>query len=995
MLDKVNLETVKNPDAALSTLLALIESNNRILVLVHSQLQQRQLLRLLQERLQGFAPEIQTLDTWLNQIIIRSLPSSELKKIKFIIGPRERSLVLSEWLANHRLNSAKIFSSSANRRLLAHWISQIHRSDQPLDCLQRYQPDHRFPQLITSYARYIESQDWLDREVVPKLITKCDQVSGLPETIVLFDLEDLPALTQRALNQLGALSPKIEWKQIEIQAPEELENPHLWEFHSPFEEALYVLAHIQKTVTAKDSAQLTDYQIFIPDASQYRLALEWASRITGIPIYISRPQGFLHHPVAHRLLALLRLLNSNMTPRDLDLVFGDNLLELNVISGIEAAEPVSVRNFYDFCLKMNWSTIEEVRTGLRQDSGDERFNLKASDRSFLTQVLGMIDELQKAIDQEEPKTLSEWLDLIIIPLLHRQGKLSSEVTTSVYKGFIEKLGSLSAMNQTIGAGQAISYHQALEFIEEYLSAMTEALVDFPDALQVAEIGFTTIISDKTIFVMGMNDGWIPGAMTTDFVRFQYQKTIAKHIDPGLPRRDIADLEFLGKLRAENRAPIFTRPRTYKDKDQTPSSYWLDLVADGVKVETKQPSSEMQEGFVGKAFETAQTAQTTDLLNDEDLLHIKLARDIELQRSDVEEMGVYDGVLNLRIEEDAPLFLSASSLRTYLNNPMEFFFKNVLELAPKEEFIFDIEPSTRGEFIHRIAEKYYLPHPTLGSPFWQENTEDRHRALHRITELVNETFDEFAPKLGGSESPEARALKKHVLNMFRSWVQLESDYAASFVHGKKYRPLSFFPDSKLGLESDFELTLSDINVTIKLRIDRIDYDPESEELLIIDYKSSVTPPGHNSILRMEDLQLPMYILAVEPESFEKTAAAYWSLSPNKIMDNSRFKPAMAPLPMVEIAKKPPPWAFQPQVYHNMLKYVRDVLIAKVAENIRNGIFNPSIDEKTKYYDKEFEWLMRVNPDIQKRRSLFLGAEKEPYLLKRNLLAETTKMEEDGE
>jgi hypothetical protein len=203
-------------------------------------------------------------------------------------------------------------------------------------------------------------------------------------------------------------------------------------------------------------------------------------------------------------------------------------------------------------------------------------------------------------------------------------------------------------------------------------------------------------------------------------------------------------------------------------------------------------------------------------------------------------------------------------------------------------------------------------------------------------------------------------------MFRSWVKLEADYSSHFKNGDRFRPVSFFPGTELEMESMISVDFPELNVKVNMRLDRIDYDPDSGEMLIIDYKSSASPPTHNDILRMDDVQLPLYVVGIAKDDYTKIAAAYWSLSPTKNMDQSRFKPSFAPSSLIKEGGRTPKWAFDPELYTKMNRYIREVLLRQLSDNIRAGFFNPPLGDLPKSYDMEMDWLMRIDPEVQRQR-----------------------------
>ncbi|MDD5432152.1 MAG: PD-(D/E)XK nuclease family protein [Candidatus Omnitrophica bacterium] len=196
--------------------------------------------------------------------------------------------------------------------------------------------------------------------------------------------------------------------------------------------------------------------------------------------------------------------------------------------------------------------------------------------------------------------------------------------------------------------------------------------------------------------------------------------------------------------------------------------------------------------------------------------------------------------------------SASSINTYLNCPLRFYYQYVLGLKEKEDLLEEPLGKDIGTFVHELLKESFSlfigKRPIIDSEFKNKFKAD----------LDNRFKDEFEKKMRSDAF-----LIKEILD-FRM---------EKFLLNEEYRPVKEI----LSLEKTFKgvLNLKSGNFKYKSIIDRVDLLTDNS-ILIIDYKtgsSDIMPSSYEKIASSEftraslkntlkSVQLPLYLYSVE-------------------------------------------------------------------------------------------------------------------------------------
>ncbi len=214
----------------------------------------------------------------------------------------------------------------------------------------------------------------------------------------------------------------------------------------------------------------------------------------------------------------------------------------------------------------------------------------------------------------------------------------------------------------------------------------------------------------------------------------------------------------------------------------------------------------------------------------------------------------------RIEKDDFYFrtlenreFSATAIDTYINCPLRFYLKYVMNLKEPGEIRTDVESNIIGSVIHEILADFYRKAFGIGKLIdW-----DREGLEGLLEAIIDEKFDAHFPEIRGDVFI-IQELTKIRLSRF---IEKESDSTPSGV----YRLIHV--EKKFRGEIEME---SGLKVRLQGTFDRVDFDIQGHEFRIIDYKTGQTKmPGKEleEVVKFDrqflkkgikSLQLPLYI-----------------------------------------------------------------------------------------------------------------------------------------
>lgn len=382
------------------------------LILVRSQATKRWLTRGLQNELSFFAPKIETLESWLDELAALSFDITDRPDL--ILNPGEREMILEDWLRNHPSEAYRIFAGPQSVRAISNIIADLRRANIALGRLSNevsqsaFSGTPHFAELLNDYQAFLLDHKRIDREQLPTLL-KFPEPDLIPQDeIIVFEPNYLFNAQKRGLEVVmdfcaGNGNKKITLLQF-IPKPADPENIAVqlvdWfkekaktiEFifdengtskttapqqglqlygrpfysqtwHNPRSELDQAMRQICRSIDqakpGEHGSACRDYIILAGDLNNYEPISGSLARRYGLPVYCSRGPSLISHPVVRRLLKLLRLAPEGCQIDDVYQIFADNQIRLPRLEHNVESTP-NIRSFSQFCRRYNLRTLREA-----------------------------------------------------------------------------------------------------------------------------------------------------------------------------------------------------------------------------------------------------------------------------------------------------------------------------------------------------------------------------------------------------------------------------------------------------------------------------------------------------------------------------------------------------------------------------------------------------------------------------------------------------------
>ena len=219
--------------------------------------------------------------------------------------------------------------------------------------------------------------------------------------------------------------------------------------------------------------------------------------------------------------------------------------------------------------------------------------------------------------------------------------------------------------------------------------------------------------------------------------------------------------------------------------------------------------------------------------------------------------------------------SASSINTYLLNPMEFYYRYVLGVKEQEDLLEEPEARHVGTFVHKVLEQSFFP--------YINKKPEINAAFRKRFDTIFE--HEFAETIGKSLHSDAFLLKTVVIERMKRFLDNEETDDARQV------------DKILYLEKEFEdvVELPSGKFRFKYIVDRVDQLKDGT-VMLIDYKTGskdVMPRGVDKIAALTlsresirdnviSFQMPLYFHYLNKQFKDKPInAALYNLRTTKL------------------------------------------------------------------------------------------------------------------
>lgn len=189
-------------------------------------------------------------------------------------------------------------------------------------------------------------------------------------------------------------------------------------------------------------------------------------------------------------------------------------------------------------------------------------------------------------------------------------------------------------------------------------------------------------------------------------------------------------------------------------------------------------------------------------------------------------------------------ISLSQISTALDCPCRFLLEHLLKIKELPEIEAGLDPRERGQLLHKVLARFASE---FNNVLEQEMVWDHARARKLLEEAARQVLTPLSFDLNWQAEAE-RWLGK--AGLLWEWLRLERE---RFEAGWRWQ----------GTEVAFQdLCSQDWPFSLAGRIDRLDYHPESADLLLWDYKTGEIPKKQEVLKDLEEPQLACYLYAVQ-------------------------------------------------------------------------------------------------------------------------------------
>lgn len=200
-----------------------------------------------------------------------------------------------------------------------------------------------------------------------------------------------------------------------------------------------------------------------------------------------------------------------------------------------------------------------------------------------------------------------------------------------------------------------------------------------------------------------------------------------------------------------------------------------------------------------------------------------------------------------VYRELPPEVSLSRAATALSCPCRFLLEFLLKLRELPEIESGLDPRERGDRLHKVLARF----TAAFNEFLKEHGWDHDRAQELLAatarQVLGDLLDdlhwraELGRWLGGAAGGRS---------LLQEWLRREQE---RYGQGWRWRLMEA---AFAGLQGE------GWPFTLRGRLDRLDYHPESGEAIVWDYKSGEVPKAAQVFDDLEEFQLPGYLLAVE-------------------------------------------------------------------------------------------------------------------------------------
>lgn len=513
-----------------------------------------------------------------------------------------------------------------------------------------------------------------------------------------------------------------------------------------------------------------------------------------------------------------------------------------------------------------WLTVQAQLAGGKKDTVNHR-----AVEAFLSHpLIGIPQEIRNAIQQE---ILSKQLIEVDIPLLQRSGELASlfftkrntaasaivnlqqvfklvleqQVAEKTLKQtevdlFIATIKELNRLHDTLAEFAArLPLPFVLSLIQKAVQGIAVPLSGEPlQGVQVMGLLESRSLDFDHIYILGVNEGVLPQVSVSpsfipDSIRRAYGLPVIENQDA------ISAYMFYRLLQRSRKISLVYNGQADDNTTGEPSRFLRQL--------------EFESGYNFTYFDQSQPVAT------EHPVLVSIPKEGEVLKR-----------LNLYLDKQDPAVrLSATALTTYMNCPVQFFYRYIAKIEEPKELAENLEANYIGSMLHFVLEKFYEELKTESPYITRERIIAYRKNLPSLSEtaFVKVMFDDEKQVLT------ANGMQQVVLAIVSEYANVILD------HDEKEAPFTI-----IGLESRdeiyFKITVGGIERELTLHgiIDRVDQ--KNGITRVVDYKT-----GRDELLytSLEDI--------FDPETDKQNKALVQTLFYTYVYEQSRGITGMEP------------------------------------------------------------------------------------------------------
>lgn len=637
------------------------------------------------------------------------------------------------------------------------------------------------------------------------------------------------------------------------------------------------------TLVREKNYRWRDIAVIASDIEQYRHFILAIFGDFDIPFFIDRRRGLQQHPAVELITSALKIAIDRFTTGDVI-----NYLK----SDLAAVGRAEVDLLENYCLAFgvegkDWLSAEQWNFAPPGDEFDnkkiENIRGKASEHLLQLRALLQIDDSLTA--EQFCAAIFAFLDSLNV-----RGRLAQWTKAAFESGrldeaqlhqqFFSQFTQLMDDFVFIFKNSSLTSRQYAAIISSMFSQMTVALIPPAiDQVLVGSIERSRHPDLKAVFLIGASQKQFPVPVHYDNILSDSDRKVTSDAGFELSRTGSAQLmerRYLAYI-------AFTRPGrflniTYPLADEKGSDVQPSFLIEQLKTLYTDLNAEKYYG--SSDFENLCTI--SDLSS---LLSARLGRDnfAPLDSTDAKCKWLLDAAskdydltkVRLGIDytntarlENPPvqevLRTSATRLKSFASCPFRHFAEHILKL--KERRIFELEPFSIGLFFHKVLE-------ILFSSLKSRNLTFSTIAADLLAELTDGAVEKLLVEDAFLKSFKARTKHNSFIvlsaaEMIKDAVVEFSQIASAGGFTQIASELGFGGKSAL---SAIEIKLADgKKIHVEGKIDRVDTLSHngSNYCLVVDYKTSETKINWSLFSAGLDLQLPIYLLAIRNQTYEK-------------------------------------------------------------------------------------------------------------------------------